>query len=382
MKEPINKVTLKDGSVRYRLVVDIGRDERGRRKQLTRTFDTRREAREELSRIRHETTLGTYVKSSKETVNTYLDGYLQGATRGLRASTKRNYEDALWPVRERLGTRPLQSITKADVEDLVDWMLTAGRRRGGKPGTGLSGRTVRLTLGRLTAALEAAVLEGKLVRNVARLVKPPEHTPRERDTWTKAEVRKFLAKASTDRLYVAGGYRFTACAAVKCSACAGQISTCGPGRSPSTRPGVLVEYRVRLEEPKSRNGKRTLPLDAELAAALTALHKRQLEESTIVGTAYGSGVAALDWYQGGEYVITNQAGTPVHPEWYSDEFRRLLRPAGLRKITLHDSRHTTLTLMEHAGVPISIISKWAGHYDSAFTQKTYVHASEEDLQRG
>jgi hypothetical protein len=28
------------------------------------------------------------------------------------------------------------------------------------------------------------------------------------------------------------------------------------------------------------------------------------------------------------------------------------------------------------------ISKWAGRYDSAFTQKTYVHASEEDLQRG
>ena len=33
-------------------------------------------------------------------------------------------------------------------------------------------------------------------------------------------------------------------------------------------------------------------------------------------------------------------------------------------------------------MPISIISKWAGHYDSAFTQKTYVQASEEDLQRG
>ena len=59
-----------------------------------------------------------------------------------------------------------------------------------------------------------------------------------------------------------------------------------------------------------------------------------------------------------------------HPEWYSDEFGRLLRRAGLRRITLHDSRHTTLTLMDHAGVPISIISKWADHYDSAFTQKT------------
>jgi len=143
-----------------------------------------------------------------------------------------------------------------------------------------------------------------------------------------------------------------------------------------------VEYRVRIEEPKSRNGKRTLPLDAELVAALTALRKRQLDESMAAGPVYRSGLGELGWYQGGEYVVTDEAGTPVHPEWYSDEFGRLLRRAGLRRITLHDSRHTTLTLMEHAGVPISIISKWAGHYDSAFTQKTYVHASDEDLQRG
>jgi len=119
-----------------------------------------------------------------------------------------------------------------------------------------------------------------------------------------------------------------------------------------------------------------------VVAALTALRKRQLEESTTAGAAYRSRLTELDWYQGGEYVITDEAGTPVHPEWYSDEFGRLLRRAGLRRITLHDSRHTTLTLMEHAGVPISIISKWAGHYDSAFTQKTYVHASEDGLQRG
>jgi len=43
------------------------------------------------------------------------------------------------------------------------------------------------------------------------------------------------------------------------------------------------------------------------------------------------------------------------PPW--PEFGRLLRRAGLRQITLHDSRHTTLPLMEHAGVPISITSR-------------------------
>jgi len=29
-----------------------------------------------------------------------------------------------------------------------------------------------------------------------------------------------------------------------------------------------------------------------------------------------------------------------------------------------------------------IISKWAGYYSSAFTQRTYVHASDDDLQQG
>jgi hypothetical protein len=52
------------------------------------------------------------------------------------------------------------------------------------------------------------------------------------------------------------------------------------------------------------------PVDAELVAALTALRKRQLEESTTADAAYGSRVAELDWYRGGEYVITDQAGSP------------------------------------------------------------------------
>jgi integrase len=382
MKEPIRKIKLKDGTVRYRLVVDIGCDENGKRKQITRTYGKLKDARAELSRIRHETGLGTYVQPTAETVNTHLDEYLKGATRGRRASTARNYRDALRPVRERLGDRPLQSLTKADIEDLIDWILTSGRKRGGKPGTGLSGRSARLTLGRLTAALEMATLEGKLVRNVAKLVKPPEHTPRERDTWSRAEVRKFLAAASRDRLHPAWrlslyGLRRGEVLGLRWSDIDLKAKTLTVSQA-----RLLVEYKVRIEEPKSRNGRRTLPLDNDLVAALTELHKRQLAESAAAGPSYRAGLTGLDWYRGGEYLVTDQQGMPVHPEWYSDEFGRLLGRIGLRRITLHDSRHTTLTLMEHAGVPISIVSKWAGHYDAAFTQRTYVHASTDDLEQG
>jgi hypothetical protein len=69
-----------------------------------------------------------------------------------------------------------------------------------------------------------------------------------------------------------------------------------------------------------------------------------MDESAAAGPSYQAGLSTLDWYQGGEYVITDQLGMPVHPEWYSDEFVRLLKRARLPPITLHDSRHTTLTL--------------------------------------
>jgi integrase len=286
-------------------------------------------------------------------------------------------------VRDQLGDRPLQSITKADIEKLVDWMLTSGRRRGGEAGTGLSARSVRLTLGRLKAAFEMAVDEGRLARNVVRLVQPPTYRPAERDIWSRGEVRKFLGSAARDRLHAAWrlslyGLRRGEVLGLRWADVDLRAKTLTVNQA-----RVLVDYKVRIEEPKSHNGKRTLPLDDELVSALTALRKRQAQDSEAAGTTYRAGLDRLDWYTSGdEYVVTDELGIPVHPEWYSDEFGRLLKRARLRKIRLHDSRHTALSLMEKAGVPISIVSKWAGHYDAAFTMKTYVHASDEDLKQG
>jgi integrase len=262
-------------------------------------------------------------------------------------------------------------------------MLVSGRKRGGKAGTGLGPRSVRLTLGRLKAAFEMAVHEGKLVRNVVKLVTPPEYTPRERDTWSKTEVRKFLRTAAATRLHAAWrlslyGLRRSEVLGLRWSDLDLKAKTLSVNQA-----RVLVDYKVSIEEPKSRNGKRTLPLDDVLVAALVELRKREAKERESAGPAYRAGLEGLDWYaEGDEYVVTDELGIPLHPESYSDEFTRMLGRAGLPKIRLHDSRHTTLSLMEKAGVPISIITKWAGHYDSSFTMKTHVHANDDDLKQG
>jgi integrase len=368
----IHSYTASDGSKRYWFRADTGRGPDGRRLQERKTFTRRKDAELAMARITTATGAGAYVRPTRETLGEYLDTYLEGATRNVRASTRRNYEDALLPAREQLGGRYLQTISKADVEGLVTWMLTSGRRRGGKAGSGLSARSVALTLGRLTAALEMAVAEDKIARNPAAHVKPPAHTPRRQETWAAAEVHEFLAVADADRLAACWRLSLYGLRRGEVLGLRWRDTDLNAGAITVAQARVLAGYEVRVERPKSVNGIRTLPLDDALVAALKALRARQAAERLAAGEAY----------ERSGYVAADELGRPVHPEWYTDEFHRVSDRAKVRRIRLHESRHTACSLMEKAGVPVSIISAWAGHYSGAFTMATYVHASAEDLAAG
>jgi hypothetical protein len=164
----IKKVTLADGKVRYRFVIDVGVDPATKkRRQRTHTFDLRREAVDALARIRHQRRTGDYVLPTKLTVNEALDKLLPALCVEVEQASAQNYSDAMRPVRSFLGERNLQSLEEQDIDDLVHWMLTEGRVRGGKAGTGLGLRSVSLTLGRFRAVLNEAVRRKMLVRNVA-----------------------------------------------------------------------------------------------------------------------------------------------------------------------------------------------------------------------
>jgi integrase len=47
---------------------------------------------------------------------------------------------------------------------------------------------------------------------------------------------------------------------------------------------------------------------------------------------------------------------------------------GLRRIRLHDLRHTYATLALEAGVPAKVVSERLGHATVAFTLDTYTHS--------
>jgi integrase len=329
------------------------------------TFARKREAEAELARISHQSGTGMYVRRWDDTVGELLDDYLRTAAFGREANTRLSYENALKPARARLGQCRAQSVTRQDVEDLRDWMLTAGRRRGGKPGTGLGPRSVRLTLGRLSAAFEQACDDGKLYRNPCRGMKLPAEAKPERPQWTEGQVRQMLATedwlAACWRLALYG-LRRGEVAGLRWDDVDLDAATLTVAQ---TR---VVVSQVVTKGPKSRASGRTLPLDEVTVGELRALKARQAAERLEAGEAYtASG-----------YVACDELGAAVSREWLTDEFRRVAARAGLPRIRLHDSRRTINSLMARAGVPPHIRAAWCGH-TVAVNEQSYTFAQAQDL---
>ncbi|HTX86253.1 MAG TPA: site-specific integrase, partial [Streptosporangiaceae bacterium] len=291
---------------------------------------------------------------------------------GKRAdNTRSNYEVALRPVRERLGQRKARTVTREDVEAFAGWMLTEGRRRGGVPGTALSARSVRLTVGRLSAAFDLAVKDRKLAHNPCQHAETPDYQPGERRTWDAARARRFLQAAQAHRLY---GCWLLSLHGLRRGEVTGlrwdDIDLDGRKLTVASARVAVYQRGTVEKSPKSRRGVRTLPLTDAAVAALRQMQTRQKAERLAAGEAYAaSGFVACD-----------ELGRPVSPRWYSDEFDRIRAQAKLPRITLHDLRHAANSLLADAGVPDHIRAAWCGHA-VAVNASVYTHANDLSAAR-
>jgi len=142
-------------------------------------------------------------------------------------------------------------------------------------------------------------------------------------------------------------------------------------RGPEGAPARQRAGATRLEkEPKTPAAKRVLPLDTALVTALKAFKARQAAERLAAGPAYADG----------GYVTCDELGAPSDPARLRRVWYRLMRQAGVPKITPYTaSRHAAGSYLGRAGVSPAVIAAWFGHTDAGFTMRTYVHARPEDL---
>jgi integrase len=370
MADPIKTRTNPDGSVVWWFRISAGTDSTGKRVQLYRSFGTKREARAEHAKIVRDLADNRFVARDGITVNAYLDKWLPAHGRDLEVGSRTVIGHDLRPVRERVGERKLQSLTRADVDQLVDWMLTEGRKRGGQPGTGLSPRSVQRTLSVFQRACEDAIDERLMSVNPCRRVKRPKQVKPVHELWSDDEAALFGKAAAADRL-----------APVITLQCLGlrPEEVCGlrwrdvdlaAGTLTIRHARTLVDGKPIEKPPKTAAGRRVLPLDCALIAQLGAFRKLQSAEKRTAAEAYSDG----------GYVLCNELGEPSDPAKLRRVWYRLMGEAGVRKVKPYTaSRHAAGSYLDRAGVSPAIIAAWLGHTDASFTMRTYVHARPEDL---
>ncbi|MEU9570904.1 tyrosine-type recombinase/integrase [Streptomyces massasporeus] len=372
MADPIKKVVLRDGTVRYRFVTDGPRRADGKRRQITKTFDTKREARDELARIRHQSRTGEYVTSDKISVAEWIDTWLKGATVDVEKNTIRSYTYAVAPLKDLYGDLRLQQLTEEHMDELVLWMMTSGRS-----GNGVGAYSVELALSRIRSALNEAVRRKLVVRNVAQFTRVPRQLRKEqarrkaaRKPWTEGEVKEFLRGIKADRLFAPMllsllGLRPAEVCGLKWSAVDLEARVL---KVEMTR--TLVGTVIEEKQTKTEAGQRTLPLPAPVLQALKAFHARQAVEKLRAGEAY----------QDHGYVLVDRWGRPFTSERLRYHAYRLMNEVGVRKVRPYDARHSALTFLATTGVPDTVLAAWAGHANAAFTKRVYVTIDSEHLR--
>jgi integrase len=377
MAEP-KRIVLRDGSVRYRLMVEGGRDENGKRVQITVTRDTKKECLAERSRIETERRAGTFIAPNKITVGEWLDTWLEYKRRDVEETTIRAYRLALVHVYDRLGHVRLQELTEDHVRDFVDELVAGGRRTGGEPGTRLAISTVEGILIRLRGALQRAVVRKLVSVNVASQVRPSladkKTDKRERDRpkpWTVAEVQTFIRGIHEDRLFaplllsLMGLRPAEVCRQrwIDLDLDAGLLSI-------TITRTMIGNVRVLEKDTKTASGERSLPLPRGPWDALLAFQQRQAAEAELAGEAYTPT----------GYVVVDELGMPLNTRQLREHAYRLMRRLGLRQVRLYDARHAVLKALALSGVPDVILAAWAGHTNAAFTKRKYVSIEAEDMR--
>ena len=105
-----------------------------------------------------------------------------------------------------------------------------------------------------------------------------------------------------------------------------------------------------------------IALPPHLTAALKAHRATQLQERMTAGPA---------WHDG-DFVWCQPNGRPVgaHADW--DEWNALLKAAGIRRMRVHDARHTAATLLLAQGVDRRVVMEILGHSQISMTAR-YAH---------
>ena len=326
---------------------------------------------EKLAEIRK----GVYVQPDKMTVEGWLTFwfdkfYRRTVKASTAATTWGNIKGKLIPA---LGKYQLQKLSTVHVQAFVGAEMDAGRNIS----------TIRRYLKVLNQALTQARELQRMNTDPVKGVKLPTMDKPEIQFLSRDEQAAFLAACPSTtngralRLLLYTGMRVS--------------ELCGLMWQDVQEDGLHVErinmtikdlqedgYVNVTTPPKTKAGKRIIPLTQQARALLEEQRGVHLRERLKAGSAW----ATDDTGKPSSYIFANRIGHPADRHNLNRAFRGILDKIGLPGRGVHTLRHTFATNWVQQNSNVQDLSRILGHTDTAFTYKTYCHADRRSMNQG
>lgn len=290
------------------------------------------------------------------TTGDFLRSWLVTASRSVKASTLQTYEIAIRrQLAPNIGAVRLSRLDAGHVEALVRTLSAT-----------MSPKGVRNVLSVLGRALTVAERQGRVRRNVARLVDLPRVSRREPEALTVADVHAIRAAVAGDRLealYVlalASGLRQAELLGLRWADWDRKAGTVRVTYSLDRIAGKYV-----MVEPKTRRSRRTVALPGWANDALACHRTAQLAERIAAGRETEEGL-----------IFVSPKGRPINQGWLTKHWRTLSRAAGI-DVTFHGLRHGQASLLVALGVHPRVIAERLGHSTVAMAMDRYAHVAQQ-----
>lgn len=340
----------------------------GTRRRKTAYGKTRKEVSAKLAKMQESSRSGIAATPGRLTVKTFLESWMRDVQEPrLSPATYQTYEGYIRNhIVPALGSKPLGQLTASDLREFL----------GAKSREGKSAATVKQIHAIIRSALQHAMREDLVPRNVAKLVVVSNPARQEVEPLTPVEAKQLLRAAKGHdwealwTLYIGLGLRRGEALGLRW----GDVDL-ENGRLRVVQSLQRSRGELRLKSPKTDTSRRRVVVPS---FCIDALRRHQSSERVKLASL-GLPIDPTT------LVFTSQAGTPIEPRNVNRAFEALLKKAKLRRVKLHDLRHTCASLLLAEGVAPRVVMELLGHSAIAVTMNTYSHVipalQDESAQR-
>ena len=353
----MSRVFLRKRSKNYIVYLEYFDKETNKRKQKNMgSYPLKRDANKRLNEVKEEIYKEELLLPNEMILQDFLLDFLEKYKMNLSITTYNCYmricKKYIIPL---LGDIKLCDIRPIHIQNYVDNLLDL-----------LTPQTIKVHLNILNLALKRAYRLKLIKENVVQFVEVPKNKKYKNEIYNAEDMKKLLEKSRETSLelpiILASGL------GLRISEILGLTwNNIDFNDFTITIDKITVRDKgqVILKEPKTESSIRTISAPKEIILILKQLKKDRLAAKLRGEKSHR------------ELIFYDKNLNPIAQDVLSKKFRYFLQENNLKHIRFHDLRHSHVTMLIDAKVPIKVISERVGHSNVNTTLNIYSHALRE-----